>query len=290
LKHLSSVVVIIGIVTSLVIIIPGSTQATYYDAVNVPGGRTITSGGTAGAVPGAINVGDFLYAHEVATLGGIPLPPGYGYATQWIQTRDFTSGVWTDEFHTARNISLPPDTATITQVFIDLRWQPSHIPDYKVGVSLDAGVTWTWDTFNSARTIGSNTSEAHNITSFTAWTPQILKSSDLCVKIISYSYGVNPAVYCYLDYLGLYYIWSGPDPPEEETTPYDEDEPGIMGSLMPDVTGLMGITGFIGMIGVVPASIWLFRRDGGSKIHAGVMALIGFTVCFGFFLASIQGG
>lgn len=288
-RHLWAIFAVLGVFTSLAII-PGSTQATYYDAVNVPGAHTITSGGDSGAVPDAIEAGDFTHSHATATLGGIPLPPGHGYATQWIQTRDFTAGVWNNEYHTARDISLPPDTASIFQVFIDLRWQPTHIPDYKVGVSLDAGSTWTWDTFNSARNIGANTSEAHNITSFAAWTPQILKSSDLCVKIISYSYGVSPSVYCELDYLGLYYVWSGPDPAEEEQTPYSEDEPGAIGPIIPDVIGLMGMTGFIGMIGIPAASIWFLRQDGGSKIHAGVMALIGFTVCFGFFYASINGG
>lgn len=286
----STVVVmsVLSIVISLVVIIPGSTEATYYDAVNVPGAQDIISGGDSDPVPGAVNAGDYLHAHEFATLGGIPLPPGHGYATQWIQTRDFTAGVWNDANHTARDISLPADTATIIQVFIDLRWQPSNIPDYKVGVSLDAGSTWVWDTFNSARSIGSNTSEAHNVTSFAAWTPQILKSANLCVKILSYSYQVSPAVYCKLDYLGIYYIWSGPDPPEESQIGPDEYTPGIME--IPDVMGLMGIFGFVGMIGIPPASIWFLRRDGGSKIHAGVMALIGFTVCFGFFLASINGG
>jgi hypothetical protein len=52
----------------------------------------------------------------------------------------------------------------------------------------------------------------------------------------------------------------------------------------------MGMTGFIGMIGVPAATIWFLKHDGGSKIYAGVTALIAFTVCFGFFLASINGG
>jgi hypothetical protein len=56
------------------------------------------------------------------------------------------------------------------------------------------------------------------------------------------------------------------------------------------VLGLMGITGFVGMIGVPAASIYFLRRDGGSKIYVGVMALVGMTVCFGFFLAAINGG
>lgn len=288
MKALSIVFFAFGMVLALVIASSGFVQATYYEVENVPMAATITSGGTSGAVPGDVNAGAYVHAHEVATLGGVPLPLGYGYATQWVQTQSFTEGVWNNANHTARDISLPPNTASISQVFIDLRWQPSNIPDYKVGVSLDAGSTWLWDTFNSARTIGSNTSEAHNITSYATWTPQILKSSDLYVKILAYSYGVSPAVHCYLDYLGIYYTWSGPDPPINETVIPGGDVPGTYST--PDVIGLMGMTGFIGMIGVPAASIWFFRQDGGSKIYAAVTALVAFTVCFGLFYASINGG
>jgi len=87
-----------------------------------------------------------------------------------------------------------------------------------------------------------------------------------------------------VDYLGFRYLWTAgpPIPPEG---------PGLSEDFkLPDVIGLMGMTGFIGMIGVPAASIWFFRRDGGSKIYFGVMALVAFTVCFGFFLASINGG
>jgi hypothetical protein len=300
----STVVVmsVLSIVISLVVIIPGSTEATYYDAVNVPGAQDIISGGDSGVVPGAVNAGDYLYANETATLGGIPLPPGHGYATQWIQTRDFRAGVWNNQYHTARDISLPPNSATIAFVYLDIRWQDpnpiwggdgtSNIPDYEPGFSLDGGVTWTWTAFRSARiadgTPADDCWDAVNVTGLASWTPQILKSSLLCVKMISYSYQVSPPYYCELDYLGIYYMWSGPDPPEESQMNPGEYTPGVME--IPDVMGLMGITGFIGMIGIPAASIWFLRRDGGSKIHAGVMALIGFTVCFGFFLASINGG
>jgi len=287
----------------LLIIVPGPTEATYYDTVNVPGAQTVTSGGDDGSVPGAVNAADYLHANETATLGGIPLPPGHGFATQWLQTQDFTAGVWIDQYHTGRNISLPPNSATISFVYLDIRWQDprpmfggsgtSNIPDYKPGFSLDGGTTWTWTAFKPARiadgTPADDCWDAVNVTGLASWTPQILKSNQLCVKIISYSYEVTPPYYCYLDYLGIYYFWSGPDPEE-----YEVVLPGEAGAggpfTTPDVVGLMGMTGFIGMIGIPAASIWFFRRDGGSKIHAGVMALIGFTVCFGFFYASINGG
>ena len=87
----------------------------------------------------------------------------------------------------------------------------------------------------------------------------------------------------YVDYLGISALWTWPGPPAG---------PGGTGysSAPIDVIGLMGMTGFIGMIGIPAISIWMFRRDGGSKIYAAVMALVAFLVCFGFFLASINGG
>jgi hypothetical protein len=91
-----------------------------------------------------------------------------------------------------------------------------------------------------------------------------------------------------LDYLGIYYTWSGPDPPINETIMPSDELPGEF--TIPDVVGLLGMTGFVGMIGVPAASIWFFKRDGGSKIMIGLSALIAFTICFGFFFASINGG
>lgn len=304
MKHLLSVLSVFGIVLSfLVIIIPGPTEATYYESQTDPGAQTVTSGGDDGSVPGAVNVADCLYANETATLGGIPLPPGHGFAVQWIQTQDFTAGKWVDEFHSERNITLPPNSATIFQVYLDIAWQDprpmfggsgtSNIPDYKPGISLDGGSTWTWTSFRAARIADGTPADDHhdsvNVTGLATWTPQILKSNLLCVKMISYSYEVLPPIYYELDYLGIYYDWSGPDPEEYEVVL--PDEAGAGGPFtMPDVVGLMGMTGFIGMVGVPAASIWFLRHGGGSKIHAGVMALIGFTVCFGFFYASINGG
>ena len=285
----------------MVLVIPGAVKATYYESVGVPGATTVSSGGYYGTVPGAINAGDWLYANETATLGGLLNPPGYGYSSQWIQTQGFTTGVWNNQYHTARDISLPPNTASIFLVYIDVRWQDPNpiwggdgatdIPDYKAGFSLDAGSTWTWTAFHSARiadgTPADDCWDSINITTLATWTPQILKSSNFCVKMVVYSYESIPLVYYDLDYLGIYYLWSGPDAPEEEQI-IPGDEPGEL--VLPDVIGVIGITGFIGMIGVPATAVWFFRRDGGSKIYFGVMALVAFTVCFGFFLASIQGG
>jgi hypothetical protein len=106
-------------------------------------------------------------------------------------------------------------------------------------------------------------------------------STSLTVYLITQtSYGKA----LYVDYVGLDYIWTN------STTAGGGDPETEFGVMNLDVSGMMGIVGFVGMVGVPAASIWFFRHDGGSKIYIGVMALVAFTVCFGFFLGSINGG
>lgn len=275
------------------LLIPGPAAATYYGNMNVPGAKVVTSGGDNGAVPGAVNVADYIHASETATLGGIPLPPGYGYATQWIITRDFTAGVWNNEFHIGgRDIGLPADTATISLVYFDIRWQPPHVPDHKVGVSFNGGTSWTWGAFQSAHTIISNEWRAENITGFTAWTPQIVKSPNLCVKIISYSYGMVPAVYCQLDYLGIYVLWSGPDPEIYTPAVNDETPEDPVGGIFDfNIVGgeafmsILGTAGFIGMV-ATPAALVYSWKKGDPKLESLINMMGLFVSCFGFWYIS----
>ena len=117
------------------------------------------------------------------------------------------------------------------------------------------------------------------------WTPAMLKSNLTWVRMLVQMHTYEPDAFL-VDYIGLKYQW--------QYEPFagwdDEEEAGPFLSVIKNPIVLLGAVGFIGMIGVVPASIWFFRRDGGSKIYFGVMALVTFTVCSGFFLASIQGG
>jgi len=122
-----------------------------------------------------------------------------------------------------------------------------------------------------------------NVTSLETWTPALLKNSSTWVRIYTddgvSDYGLD------VDYLGFTYVWT--------TDPYSPSGPPSSGDFsmsMVSPIGLIGIIGFVGMVGVPAASIWFFRRDGGSKIMIGVSALVAFTICAGFFLASIQGG
>jgi hypothetical protein len=125
---------------------------------------------------------------------------------------------------------------------------------------------------------------SYNVTALYPWNAANIVLSPPNTLVASITIGGTAVKAVYVDYIGVDYIWtnsttSGGDDPE---TNFSINSIGVI--------GLMGMTGFIGMIGVPAASIWMFRRDGGSKIYIGVMALAAFTFCFGLFLASINGG
>ena len=87
----------------------------------------------------------------------------------------------------------------------------------------------------------------------------------------------------YVDYVGLSYTWAYPGEDEGGT-----GGPGwTPGAAAIDVPGIMGITGFIGMIAVPAAGVWVFRKDGGSKILAAMGVLVAFLVCFALFLGAM---
>jgi hypothetical protein len=123
-----------------------------------------------------------------------------------------------------------------------------------------------------------------DVTSLEAWTPALLKDPQTWVRIYTDDGATSHELR--VDYVGFAYTWtadlySPPGPPPSADFSMSMVSP----------IGLFGIIGFVGMVSVPAASIWFFKHDqGGSKIYAGVMALVAFTVCAGLFLASIQGG
>lgn len=87
-----------------------------------------------------------------------------------------------------------------------------------------------------------------------------------------------------VDYLGLRYNYTvvGSGTENESSTPNAWVDLG-----WPDITGIFGLIGFIGMIAVPPAALWFYQREGGNAIAAGVAALISEMICFTLFLGSI---
>jgi hypothetical protein len=91
----------------------------------------------------------------------------------------------------------------------------------------------------------------------------------------------------YIDYIGLDYRWTN------ATVGTVPETPGVPGSdfnvVSIDVPAIMGIFGFVGMIAVPAASIWFYRRDGGSKVATAIIALVAFLSCFGMFFGVLNG-
>lgn len=120
----------------------------------------------------------------------------------------------------------------------------------------------------------------------TNWTPAMVKSHSLYTFITSTDHSLSETS-LQVDYVGIMYNWTAGPSTYEGAGPIP---PGtaVLGYISP--IGLIGIFGFVGMVATPPVAVWLSRRDGGSKIYAAVMALVTFTVCFGLFYGSINGG
>jgi hypothetical protein len=199
-----------------------------------------------------------------------------------ITTSDFTDPNYAEFLPYYLNRSdFPPESAVIIHVHLCVYCQGAT-GTYFV-VYLEQLINGTYhDIYTSSQLTGSgswNFIEYH-VNETVAWTASKLTNSTMFRVGLLVLGGPGLLV----DYLGFRYLWTTGPP----VSPDDEYLGGTF--TMPSVIGLVGITGFIGMIGVPAASIWLFRRDGGSKIYAVVMALVAFTFCAGLFLGSINGG
>ena len=197
--------------------------------------------------------------------------------------------------------SLPPDNATIIYVELTVRivmWA-SYARTFTLQYATDES-TYNVTTESATWHSGSNGTQGwagagpavpayyfvlfySDVTSLETWTPALLKDPQTWVRIYTDDGATDHGLY--VDYVGFVYAWtldpgSPPGPPSS----------GDFSMSMVSPIGLFGIVGFIGMIGVPAASIWFFRRDGGSKVMIGVSALLAFTVFFGLFYASIKGG
>jgi len=120
----------------------------------------------------------------------------------------------------------------------------------------------------------------------TNWTPAMVRSNSLYTFITSTDHSVSE-VSLQVDYVGIMYNWTA-GPSSNEGTDLIPPGTAQLGYMSP--IGMIGTFGFIGMIATPPAAVWFYRKNGGSKIYFGVMALVTFTLSFGLFLGSINGG
>ena len=131
---------------------------------------------------------------------------------------------------------------------------------------------------------------AWDVTNLTAWTPAILKSSNMWVQLnVQLTYNAVS----YMDYLGLNYAFLYPGETgvwcnTHNTTPIPESmTPPITLPFSIDTMGVIGIIGFGGMIALPAAGIWMARRSDEPRMLFGLKLMLAFVVCLGLFLASI---
>lgn len=104
--------------------------------------------------------------------------------------------------------TLPPDNETILSVKLLCRAKSNDVFGYQINItfaySLNYGSTWK-NQITIYVTNATYQNYEDDITSNESWTPQMLKSENLCVKVsVQYNvYGINMLV----DYIGLNYTW-----------------------------------------------------------------------------------
>jgi hypothetical protein len=220
------------------------------------------------------------YAYDTTTRNGVSAEMDASYS-QWIYTGAYTNPDYSPYIWPSQ--PLPPDDVNISFVnLVAYVKGPAYptIRNFALEYTINGPYAEDWALADIAQffTDGTGTWQElrSNATSYETWTPSLVKSWDTYVRMSSDdTYGS-----LLIDYIGLEYGWYAPN----------VSLPGGSSNLSVSpisVTGIFGTVGFIGMVAIPGAAIWFYRRDGGSKIEAGVMALVAFILCFGLFLASI---
>jgi hypothetical protein len=133
-----------------------------------------------------------------------------------------------------------------------------------------------------------------DITNLTAWTPAILKSPYLWAMI---TMDQEVGYYYYLDYLGFMYWWTKPGEagawPNGTIVPHTDDEILTPAFKWPSFNwsggqflGLLGITGFLGLMLTPALAIWAVRSSD-EKEGALLKVFVLGTFFFASLIASI---
>jgi hypothetical protein len=207
--------------------------------------------------------------------------------------------VWTGNFSGSAYDPDAPDNATIQEVYIVAVVKNSWVlpPKYynehwrtfrlSYGFGTESEPPDSFPLGEQFSILGDYWREiTYRVTNLETWTPAMVKSHSLYTFITSTD---ASTVYSSLqvDYVGIMYNWTA-GPTDYEGSDFIPPGTAQLGFISP--IGMIGLFGFIGMIATPVAAVWFYRNNGGSKIYFGVMALVTFTVCFGFFYASINGG
>ena len=215
-----------------------------------------------------------------------------------ISTYDYTSPYYSHYWPPWNNrASFPPDNATIVSVHALVIMLIPTGRTANMAILVTSNASYTQLLYSGQFTHSNGLFHAYEYNMTTAldsfnhpvnWTAAVLKGGNpevgygVEITLRSPESGGAPV---YVDYIGLNYTWSVP-----AGSPPPSGGGGTNWGLvpMPSVLGIIGVIGFVGMVGIPAISIYFYRQEGGSKLGAGVVALIGFVVCFGLFMSAIN--
>ena len=175
--------------------------------------------------------------------------------------------------------NFPPNSATFLSVkMIAIVWCQIPRP-FQLAINFYNGVNWTYFSTGYYNAGMLPQLYSYNVTGLTSnWTQAQIHetTTGFSVSVLAWTPSSRAL---YVDYVGLDYTWTN------GTTSGDTGSESVF--TMPDAVGLMGLVGFGGMV-VIPAStIWFMRRDGDTKIHAGLVAALAFLFSFVLFISSL---
>lgn len=202
----------------------------------------------------------------------------------WVRSNHFTNPSYVNYWTPYANRSnFPPNNATILSIsMIAIVW--CQIPrSFSLNLEFWNGTGYEYyygGGWNAAWTAQLYT---HNVTSDRNWTASDITDITNHTLSVSVTIGPTSTKAVYIDYVGIDYIWTN------STTSGGTGGESALNVVSIDVPGIMGIFGFVGMIAVPAASIWFYRRDGGSKVATAIIALVAFLICFGMFFGVLNG-
>ena len=200
----------------------------------------------------------------------------------WLETSDFNNSLWYGEDELGIYGDLPPDNATITSVSLIAEFV-THQPFLTFYFYGPSGLNFDQHFDEGYGTL------IWNMTGLMTWTPQILSNVSATAALLMNTEGNIDYT---ISYLGFDIIqWEGwsenppaPDPPTDDGDGWD---PGY-DIVYTNIPGLLGLIGFMGLIAVPAAGIWV-ARNGKSESHIElfVKILAAWFFCFALVLYAV---
>jgi hypothetical protein len=197
------------------------------------------------------------------------------YEGSWIRNQNFTSTDYAAYWAPWGNrTNFPSDSDNITNVQLYIVY--FCVGQFTLTLAFQTqNLDGTWTTIGGLSYINVGPygyhiwREAHvDVTTATDWTPELLKNSTSAVNMtVTYASGGSTIL---VDYIGLSYSWA--------INPANPPSNPIFPGLTFNPSAMLGMVGFVGMIGTLPVAVWYYRRTEGSRIEVAVYALIIFLI------------